>query len=83
MKPIVDDVRIKEIKELDIGNLFEAVARKVSPKVAGTWIAGYLKKTLNWNKVSFAESGIRPEWMIQLLEMFEANKLTDRNAVNF
>lgn len=68
------------VTELELAKLFEDVARKASPKVAGSWIAGYLKKTLNWNDVSFAESGIKPEWVMQIISMFEAGELTNKNA---
>jgi aspartyl-tRNA(Asn)/glutamyl-tRNA(Gln) amidotransferase subunit B len=68
------------VSELDLAELFEQIARKVSPKLAGTWISGYLKKTLNWHNLRFRESGLRKEWVISLLRMFEANRITDRNA---
>ena len=35
------------ISELDLAELFEIMAKKINPKVAGTWTSGYLKKTLN------------------------------------
>jgi aspartyl-tRNA(Asn)/glutamyl-tRNA(Gln) amidotransferase subunit B len=66
--------------ELDIGNLFEAVSKKVEPRLAGTWIAGVLKKTLNWNNLRYARSGLKDEWITDLLKMFSEGKLTDRNT---
>jgi aspartyl-tRNA(Asn)/glutamyl-tRNA(Gln) amidotransferase subunit B len=66
--------------ELDIANLFESVARKLPPKLAASWIAGYLKKTLNYNGIRYKDSHLREEWIIQLLRMFQAGDLTDRNA---
>jgi len=68
------------VTELDLANLFESVAKKISPKMAGSWIAGYLKKTLNYNSLTFAESGLRPEWVMQVIVMFENGRLTNRNA---
>jgi len=68
------------VTELELANLFEQVAKKTSPKVAGSWIAGYLKKTLNWNNMTFAESGLKTEWVMSLLRMFESGRLTNRNA---
>ena len=68
------------VSELDLAELFEQIASEVNPKVAGTWIAGYLKKTLNYNNLRFRESGLKKEWIISLLRVFEAGKITDRNA---
>jgi len=66
--------------DIDLAKLFEDVSKRVSPKMAGNWIAGYLKKTLNWNGLKFRNSGLKTEWVAQLLRMFEAGKITDRNA---
>lgn len=68
------------ISELDLAELFEQIAKKVSPKLAGTWVSGYLKKTLNWHNLRFRESGLKKEWIISLLKMFESGRITDRNA---
>jgi aspartyl-tRNA(Asn)/glutamyl-tRNA(Gln) amidotransferase subunit B len=68
------------VSELDLAELFEQIAKQVSPKIAGSWISGYLKKTLNYNNLRFKESGLKKEWIISLLKMFEAGKITDRNA---
>jgi len=66
--------------ERDIAELFEYTAEKISPKVAASWIAGYLKKTLNWYGLSFRNSRVKREWIVSLLEFFEKGKITDRNA---
>jgi aspartyl-tRNA(Asn)/glutamyl-tRNA(Gln) amidotransferase subunit B len=66
--------------ELDIANLFESVAKKVPPKLAASWIAGYLKKTLNYNGIRWKGSRLKEEWILGLLNMFQAGEVTDRNA---
>jgi aspartyl-tRNA(Asn)/glutamyl-tRNA(Gln) amidotransferase subunit B len=66
--------------ELDIANLFESVAKKLPPKLAASWIAGYLKKTLNYNSLRWKDSHLKEEWIVSLLRMFQAGDLTDRNA---
>jgi aspartyl-tRNA(Asn)/glutamyl-tRNA(Gln) amidotransferase subunit B len=66
--------------ELDIANLFEAVAGKVPPKLAASWIAGYLKKTLNYNGIRWKDSKLKEEWVVGLLRMFEKGEYTARNA---
>jgi aspartyl-tRNA(Asn)/glutamyl-tRNA(Gln) amidotransferase subunit B len=68
------------VSDRDIAELFEFVAMKSSPKVAGTWIGIYLLKTLNWHGIRFRDSKLRKEWIADLIKMFEAGKLTDRNA---
>jgi aspartyl-tRNA(Asn)/glutamyl-tRNA(Gln) amidotransferase subunit B len=66
--------------ELDIANLFESMAGKVPPKLAASWIAGYLKKTLNYSGIRFRESRLREEWIASWLKMIEDGAFTDRNA---
>ncbi len=68
------------VSDRDIAELFEFVARKSNPKVAGTWIGIYLLKTLNWHGIRFRDSKLKKEWVADLIKMFEAGKLTDRNA---
>lgn len=68
------------VSEWDLAELFEQVAKGIDPRLAGTWISGYLKKTLNWHGLMFRESGLKPEWIVSLLKMFKAGKITDRNA---
>jgi len=68
------------VSDRDIAELFEFVAMKSNPKVAGTWIGIYLLKTLNWHGLRFRDSKLKKEWIAELIRMFEAGKLTDRNA---
>ena len=75
-----EDIADSIVTELELASLFEHVARKVSPKVAGSWVAGYLKKTLNYNNLTFAESGLAPGWIMDVISLFEKGKLTDRNG---
>lgn len=68
------------VSELELGELFEEISKLVSPKIAGPWIAGYLKKTLNYKNLRFRNSGLKKEWITELLTLFEKGKITDRNA---
>ncbi len=68
------------VTEIGLADLFENVSKKVDSKLAGTWISGYLKKTLNWHNLKFRDSGVKPEWIMDLLGMFREGKITDRNA---
>ncbi len=85
-KRFVKDYKVPEavaeslISEIDIADAFEQIAKKMDPKIAGGFIAGDLKKTLNWNNIRFKQSGLRREWLEELLKMFIEGKITDRNA---
>jgi len=68
------------ISDVGLPHLFEKAAAKTKPKVAGSWIAGYLKKTLNYSDLSYRESGVRDSWVIYLLDLFTRQRITDRNA---
>jgi len=77
---ISDKLSESLVSELDIANLFESVAKKIPPKLAASWIAGYLKKTLNYNNLRFRDSRLQEEWIVELLRLFGKGELTDRNA---
>ncbi len=66
--------------ELGLADLFERISGSLDPGLASSWIAGYLKKTLNYNDVRFRESGLKEEWIASLLRMVHKGELTDRNA---
>jgi len=68
------------VSEPDIAQFFETVAAKADPKLAASWIAGPLKKTLNWNSLRLGRSGMRPEWFMELMQIFGKGKITDLNA---
>ena len=68
------------ISEIDIANLFEISAKSIDPKIAGGFISGDLKKTLNWNNLKLKQSGIKNEWIVSLLKTFVDGKITDKNA---
>jgi len=68
------------VSEIDIADLFEYVAKKVDPKIAGGFIAGDLKKTLNWNNLRFKQIGLEKDWITDLLKLFTEKKITDKNT---
>jgi aspartyl-tRNA(Asn)/glutamyl-tRNA(Gln) amidotransferase subunit B len=68
------------ISELDIAELFEYVAKKIESKLAASWIAGYLKKTLNWYGLRWSQTNLKAEWILYLLREIEKGSITDRNA---
>ncbi|RLJ05737.1 MAG: Asp-tRNA(Asn)/Glu-tRNA(Gln) amidotransferase GatCAB subunit B [Candidatus Aenigmatarchaeota archaeon] len=68
------------VSDPETAELFEDIARKISPRIAAGWIAGYLKKTLNWHGIRFKESGLKKEWIEELLSFFTEGRITDRNG---
>ncbi len=66
--------------ELALANAFEVIAKQVEPSFAAVWMRDELKRVLNYNKISFEESGIRTEDVIELLEMIKDKKVTPKAA---
>jgi aspartyl-tRNA(Asn)/glutamyl-tRNA(Gln) amidotransferase subunit B len=68
------------VSDPQVARFFELVSRKTDPRLAASWIAGPLKKTLNFYSVRLSQTRIKPEWVIRLLRIFREGKITDRNA---
>ncbi len=45
-----------------------------------SWLTDELKKTLNYNDMTYAESGVKKEWLASILELLEDEKISGRNA---
>lgn len=65
------------VSSIDLANLFESAAKTVKAEIAAAWISERLMKTLNYNSLTWKSSGLRPEWVVSLLEMFQAGKYSD------
>lgn len=59
---------------------FEKLAEEHDPELVASWMTGELKKTLNYNEISYSESGVKNEWLDYLIEILEEDKISDRNA---
>ena len=68
------------VSEKDIAELFENISKKIKPEIAASFLAGDLKKTLNWNNLKYKTSGLKDEWIFELLEEFQKGKITDKNT---
>jgi aspartyl-tRNA(Asn)/glutamyl-tRNA(Gln) amidotransferase subunit B len=68
------------VSDPQIASFFEEVSKKTEPKLAASWMAGPLKKTLNWYPVRLGQTGLTAESFVSLLGMFERGEITDRNA---
>ncbi len=70
----------KLTSEKAIADLFEMAAKKVDARIAAGWLSGPLKKTLNYNDMSYTGSGLKDKWIITLLEKFAKKEYTDHVA---
>ncbi|MCS4542283.1 MAG: Asp-tRNA(Asn)/Glu-tRNA(Gln) amidotransferase subunit GatB [Euryarchaeota archaeon] len=62
--------------ELALADLFEAVAKKIDPKIAALWLRDKLKNVLNYYGIRCAESLLIPEHMIELLKLVQSGSIT-------
>ncbi len=59
-----------------LADLFEKACMQVSVKTAASWISVVLK-TLNYNNLSYRNSGLKDEWIIELMKSYEAKEYSD------
>ncbi len=59
---------------------FETLAAEHDADIVASWLTGELKKTLNYNEISYSESGIEMEWLEYVIGLLEDGKISDRNA---
>ncbi|MDD1763360.1 MAG: Asp-tRNA(Asn)/Glu-tRNA(Gln) amidotransferase subunit GatB, partial [Methanobacteriaceae archaeon] len=64
--------------ELELADAFEEVARQVDPDFAALWMRDELKRVIYYNKISFKESEITPQQIIELLQMLQDKKITTK-----
>jgi len=62
---------------IDLANLFENSAKTVKVEIAAAWISERLMKTLNYNNLTWKTCGLKQEWIIDLLKMFEEGRYSD------
>lgn len=67
-------------KNLEIVELFESVAEKISPKIALPWITIEWLGVLNYNKKTMDKVKINPLHIIELLNLLQDNKITPLKA---
>ncbi len=62
--------------EYELAKVYEEVARHVDAKFAAYWIKDELKRVLEYNDLTFAQSGIKIEHLIELLKMIKNEEIT-------
>ncbi|GAB4308846.1 MAG: Asp-tRNA(Asn)/Glu-tRNA(Gln) amidotransferase subunit GatB [Methanobacteriaceae archaeon] len=66
--------------EMELADAFEEVAKHVDPAFAALWMRDELKRVIYYNKMTFAQSGITPSQITELLKMIEDKKITTKAA---
>ena len=56
------------------------VAEKIDPELAAKWLVRDLLKILHFNKKGLDEVNLDVKHLIELLELFQNNKITDKTA---
>jgi aspartyl-tRNA(Asn)/glutamyl-tRNA(Gln) amidotransferase subunit B len=68
------------IVEQEMADDFEELVEKHDPELVGSWLTGELRKTLNYNEITYSEAELELDWIEYLLDLLEEDKISDRNA---
>jgi aspartyl-tRNA(Asn)/glutamyl-tRNA(Gln) amidotransferase subunit B len=66
--------------QIEIAELFEKVASKISPKLAAKWLRRELARVMNYNNLDFADIEIDETHLIDLLSLVEKKDITENVA---
>ena len=64
------------VSERELADLFEAVAKRIDPKLAATWFRTRLKKVLNYMKLRAADVKFTAKQLADLLQMIKLHEIT-------
>ena len=67
-------------QELKLAELFEAIAKEISPVLAAKWLRRDLSRVLNYNKKELHEVELEEKHLKELLKLVEEKKITDQVA---
>ncbi|MGL6298170.1 MAG: Asp-tRNA(Asn)/Glu-tRNA(Gln) amidotransferase subunit GatB, partial [Methanobacteriaceae archaeon] len=59
---------------------FEEVVKKINSELAASWMRDELKRVLYYNKLSFKESGISSQDLVEYLELIDKKEVTAKAA---
>jgi aspartyl-tRNA(Asn)/glutamyl-tRNA(Gln) amidotransferase subunit B len=77
----IEDEYAKVItSELALADAFEEVSEQIEPSFVAVWMRDELKRVLNYNKMSFDESGITAASIVELLNLIKGKKVTPKAA---
>ena len=64
--------------EMELADSFEKVAKEIDPGFAALWMRDELKRVLYYNKLTYKDSGINADQIIDLLKMLHDQKITTK-----
>jgi aspartyl-tRNA(Asn)/glutamyl-tRNA(Gln) amidotransferase subunit B len=82
VKRFVEDYDLAEehsrvlTSELEMADAFEEVVKDIDSQFAALWMRDELKRVLYYNKLSFAESKITPQNLVELMQMVKQKEIT-------
>ncbi len=68
------------ITEASLAEDFEELAEEFNSSLVASWMSGDLKKVLNYNELTYSESGLDFESIQYMLDLISEEKISDRNA---
>lgn len=68
------------ITEASLAEDFEELAEKFDSELVASWMTGDLKKVLNYNELTYSESGLEKDSVEYILGLIDEDRISDRNA---
>ncbi len=66
--------------DVHLAGMFEEVSKDMNPKLAGSWFAVQIPKTLNYINTTAKHSKLKAAHIVKLLKLVEQKKITERVA---
>lgn len=77
----IDEESAKVVtSELELADAFEEVVKRINSELAASWMRDELKRVLYYNKLSFKESGISSQDLVEYLELIDKKEVTAKAA---
>ncbi|MBI2140286.1 Asp-tRNA(Asn)/Glu-tRNA(Gln) amidotransferase subunit GatB [Candidatus Woesearchaeota archaeon] len=67
-------------KDKELAEMFESVAASVNPELAAKWVRRELPRVLNFAKKKLHETAIKEHHLIDILQLVQQKKITDKTA---
>lgn len=68
--------------DIEVADLFEQIAKKVNPKTASHWVRREVLRLMNDNKQTLKETQFDAKGLIEVLDLYEKKKITNKIAQN-
>jgi len=68
--------------DIEVADLYEEIAKKVNPKTASHWVRREVLRLMNDNKQTLKETQFDAKGLIEVLDLYEKKKITNKIAQN-